>query len=96
MHRKFAVLPRWADASALPIKVLMQLTALLIFATESHLALFRFVQSTFSGEETLNTHKKWTLWNLTMNAGVSTMDKRNTEESIAPYSLTTRLLPDCS
>lgn len=59
MHRGFAVLLDWTDASALPKEALTKLKTPSTFPTESFPVLFPFVQSTFSVEEALRAEEKW-------------------------------------
>lgn len=90
-NRGFAVLPRWADAPTLPKKVLAHFNTLSIFPTEILLELLCFVASTFSDAEAI-CKKKWTLWNYIVDIGVPKVDERCSNESIARYMSTTRLL----
>lgn len=93
-HRDFAVLPGWADATALPKQILTQLNDPSTFSTEILLELFWLVQSTLQGEEALSAEEKRTLWNPFLNVGVRTVDKRSKDEVIARYTSKTRLLHD--
>lgn len=90
MHRDFAVLLGWADATALPMEVLRQPKASSTFTTKSHFELFCLIQSTFSGEEALHVERNRTLWNPVVNASIATVDKRRIDEGTAQYTSTMR------
>lgn len=91
-YQDFAVLPGWADASALQKNVLAQLEAPSMFPMFSHFEPFRFIRSTFPGDEALSMEEELTLWNHTVNSGVVFVRKRSVDEAIAWYTSTTSIL----
>lgn len=61
MHYGFAVLEGWSNASALFKDILTDLKASSTFPKESLSDMFRFVQSTFPGEDALHEKDSRTL-----------------------------------
>lgn len=94
MLRGYVVLSGWAVAFALLKKDLMELHAPPKLPTESHLELFCFGQSSFSGAVGLHMEEKRTFWILIVNALNVTVDKCSIHGGFAWYDSATRMLRD--
>lgn len=85
IHCGFVFLPSYADASAVPMNVLMQRNTLSTFPTESHFELFRFIKSPIFGEKALHADANRTFWNRVVNIFVGVVNKRGIIEGISQY-----------
>lgn len=92
MHYGGVVLKIWANACGLYEDVITDLKASSTIQKKSLLAIFRFDQLAFTGEDIPLQEENLTLLNLIFNAAVEVVDKRDITEFIALYTSTTQLL----